>query len=57
LVKDVKEQEDKIKRLNALESQLKEVVLGLDKDIAGHKKEVRTHCLSYKMMLIRKRGF
>jgi len=41
LVKDVKEQEDKIKRLNALESQLKEVVLGLDKDIAGHKKEVR----------------
>jgi hypothetical protein len=43
LVKEVKEQEESIKSLGLLEKQLREVVKGLDKDIAGHKKEVGTH--------------
>jgi WD40 repeat protein len=41
LVKEVKEQDDAIKGLNVLEKQLRDVLKGLEKDIVGHKKEVR----------------
>ena len=42
LLKEVKEQEEKIKGHGVLEKQLQEVVHGLDKDIVAHKKEVES---------------